>query len=224
MISKEIDEIAACIQKGIDNWRTAGNKLVELSKRQPDIFDRITARHPHISRDVLEVFARIGRKEIWPPLLMSNSLGAKKLLECNYDIQKELADKPIKVATHWKNNVIQHAEKRIHELSKAEVAMVFDGQGGVNNLDQQAWRLRNAGKEPEPAKKVLGPKDPAPEYAPPRMVNVDIGYFSIVVAPDGAITCTPCGKSPMAQPVRVIPNGTGHKSAIVLCYKQEYKS
>jgi hypothetical protein len=221
LIEKEIDAFAEQVRKGIGCWREAGHILVELSKRQPDIFRLIQARHPEISESTLQTFARIGRKEIWPPLLVDSSMGARKLLECNYDVQKEYAEKPIKVAIAWNGNEIKTCERKVQDLSRAECFIVFDGQGGVNTIDQQAWRLRPEKSRPGAAKVIDASAKEAPAYAPSRMVNVDIGYFSLVVDRDGKITCEPCGKSALAQPVRVIDAGNGLKSAIVLYYKQE---
>lgn len=222
-IDADIDKFALMLRQGIDTWRNAGKLLVDIAAKQPNIFDLITKRHPHISRATLETFARIGRNEIWPPLLADSSLGARRLLECHYEVQKRYADEPIKVAIAWKGGTIKTVEKRVSELSRAECSMVFGEDGKINTLDQQAWRLNRNMRACHPQASAIGPNDPAPAYPAPRMVNVDIGYFSLVIQPDGTIKCEPCGKSPIAQPVRVVPNGTGHKSAIVVYYKQEMK-
>ena len=221
LIEKEIDSFAEQVRKGIGCWREAGHILVELSRRQPDIFRLIQARHPEISESTLQTFARIGRKEIWPPLLVDSSLGARKLLECNYDIQKEYAEKPIKVAIAWDGHHVKTCERKIQELSRAECAIVFDGEGGVNTLDQQAWRLRPKAARPTPAKVINASAKEAPAYAPAKLVNVDLGYFKLTVGKDGAITCKPCEKSAIAQPVRVIEGDEGLRCAVVLYYKQE---
>jgi len=221
IIDTEIDSFVEQVNKGIDAWRQAGHILVELSKRQPDIFRLIMAKHPAINESTLQTFARIGRKEIWPPLLVDSSIGARRLLECDYDTQKEYAEKPVKVVIAWNGKDIKTKEVPIQSLSRAECAVVFDGEGGMHTLDQQAWRVRPDKKPIE--QKTIAPNAPAPAYAAPRMVNVDIGYFSLVIQPDGTVKCDPCGKSPMAQPVRVIDNGKCYKSAVVIYYKQEMK-
>ena len=106
------------------------------------------------------------------------------------------------------------------DVGRAECAIVFSDKGAVRTLEQQAFRLRSTAPE-----KKLADLDPRAEVknAAVRMVNVDIGYFSIVRKPDGTVTCEPCGKSPISQPVRLIPNGKGFESAIVVFYKQEMK-
>lgn len=220
---KQIHAFADLVRKGIDNWRTAGSTLVELAKGEPDIFKKIQAIYPNIATSTLETFMRIGRKEIWPPLLADSSYGARRLLECNYDVQKRYAEEPIEVAIEWRGDKIRSKKVRVSELSRSEAAIVFDGNGSMNNLEQQAFRLPAAYRNTN-APKVVAPEPSKPiAYRQPQKVNVDIGYFSLVIQPDGKIVCEPCGKSPIAQPIRVDPKAGGFKSAIVVCYKQEVK-
>ena len=215
----QIDKFSLLVRQGIDTWRTAGKLLLEMTNKDPGAMERIQERSG-LSHSVLITFARIGRNEIWPPLLMDSSLGVQKLLQCNYDDQKKYAADPIEIAYSWTGGKIKTIKRNVSELSRAECAIVFSNNGKIHTLEQQAFRLRS----PSPEKK-LADLDPRGEVknAAVRMVNVDIGYFSVVQAPDGTVTCEPCGRSPIAQPVRVIPNGTGFKSAIVLYYKQEMK-
>lgn len=215
----EIEHFALNIRQGIDHWRTAGKLLVDMTKKHPEAMTRIREK-TGLSDSVLQTFARIGRNEIWPPLLVDSSLGARKLLECHYQDQKRYAEEPIDVVIEWKDGKTKTIKKKVSDLNRAECAVVFDGRGGINNLDQQGFRLR--GETPMKLA-TLKHSDPAPVYQAPRAVNVDIGYFSVVMNPDGTVTQEPCGKSAMAQPVRLVKNGKGYQSAIVLYYKQEMK-
>lgn len=220
VLEKDIDKFAKLVRQGIDTWRTAGQILVQLAASTPDIIKRITTRYPHISESTLDTFLRIGRNEIWPPLLVDSSYGAKRLLECNYDLQKEYAQKPIKVAVSWRDGEIKSVEKKVSDLSRSEAAIVFDQRGGINNLEQQAFRLPGSSRTPT--------HTPAPVVAPikysaPKTVNVDIGYFKISIDGD-KIECEPCGRSAMAQPVRVIKNADSRCfQAVVVLYKTETK-
>ena len=219
MLEKDIDKFAKLVRQGIDTWRTAGEVLVKLAATTPDIIKRITERYPHISQSTLDTFLRIGRNEIWPPLLCDSSYGAKRLLECNYDLQKEYSQKPIQVAVSWRNGEIKSVEKKVSALSRSEAAIVFDQRGGINNLEQQAFRLPGSTRMPVVQAK---PVPPPIQYAAPRTVNVDIGYFSITVK-DGVATCVPCGRSTIAQPVRLQKSVNGDMSAPIVFYKTEIK-
>ena len=217
VLDSQIDKFTLLVRQGIDAWRNAGKLLVEMSKSDPSAMARIRERSG-LSDAMIQTFARIGRNEIWPSLLADSSMGAQKLLACHYEDQKKYASEPIEVAYEWRGGNIKTVKRKVNELSRAECAIVFSDKGTVHTLEQQAFRLRS----PAPEKKLadLDPRGEA-KNAAVRMVNVDIGYFSVVQAPDGTVTCEPCGRSPIAQPVRVIPNGKGFKSAIVLYYKQE---
>lgn len=218
---RDIDKFAELVRKGIDTWRTAGQVLVQLAAVTPDIVKRITDRYPHISESTLDTFLRIGRNEIWPPLLMDSSYGAKRLLECNYDIQKEYAQKSIQVATSWTNGEIKSVTRKVSDLSRSEAMIVFDARGGINNLEQQAFRLPGSFRSASLCPAV--PVAPPIKYTPPKTVNVNIGYFNMTVRGNSVIY-EPCGKSAMAQPVRVIKNNvTGELSAVVVFYKTETK-
>ena len=220
VLDSEIDKFTLFVRQGIDNWRNAGKILVDMTKKDPGAVARIKERSG-LSDAMIQTFARIGRNEIWPPLLVDSSLGARKLLECHYDEQKKYADAPIEVAYEWKGGKIKTVARRVSELSREECARVFGDGGKINTLDQQAFRLRD--NQPEKKVEDLGKRDQSPAFPAARLVNVDIGYWSVVQGPDGKVMCEPCGRSPVAQPVRVIPNGKGFKSAIVLYYKQEMK-
>ena len=219
ILDSQIDKFALLVRQGIDTWRTAGKLLIEMTEKDPSAVVRIKERSG-LSDAMIQTFARIGRNEIWPSLLADNSLGAQKLLLCRYDYQKKYASEPIEVACEWRAGNIKTVKRKVSELSRAECAIVFSEKGTVHTLEQQAFRLKN----PKPEKKAAD-LDPYGEFKNPavRLVNVDIGYFSVVQSPDGKVTCDPCGRSPIAQPVRVVPNGKGFRSAIVLYYKQEMK-
>lgn len=220
MLEKDIDKFVKLVRQGIDAWRTAGEVLVKLAATTPDIIKRITERQPHISQSTLDTFLRIGRNEIWPPLLCDSSYGAKRLLECNYDLQKEYSQKPIKVAVSWRNGEVKSVEKKVSDLSRSEAAIVFDQRGGINNLEQQAFRLPGSTQMPVVQAKPVAPPI---KYAAPKTVNVDIGYFNMSIDGD-KIEFEPCGRSAIAQPVRVIKNADSRCfQAVVVLYKTETK-
>lgn len=217
VLERDIDRFSDLIRKGIDNWRTAGSLLVEMARTTTDLFKKIQDRNPNISLSTLETFMRIGRKEIWPPLLVDSSYGARRLMECNYDIQKKYSEEPIEVAIEWRGDKIRSIKKKISELSRSEIAIVFDGQGGMNNLEQQAFRLPSSFRSSSRAP-IAAPLQNPIQYKAPVRISVDIGYFKLTAHKDGTVTSDPCEKSSDAQPVRIVNN-----TATIVCYKQETK-
>lgn len=201
-----IDTFYSLFRSGCEAWEEAGRVLVKFCEDTKDAFKLIRQKHPGISLETLHTFARIGRREIYPPLLIDPSPGAKKLLECPYEEQVKYSKEEVEVAVSPFGREIQTVKKKVSELTKSEAVVVFD-TGAIRSVEKQQFRIKESRKTPAQVPVTVTHK------------NVDLGYFQISIDPGGKITCTPCGKSPIAQPVRVMPHGTGHKSAIVLYYR-----
>src|SRR5688572_23774076 len=84
----DIDKFGKLVQPGIDAWNEAGKLLVLLMRQDSNIIPRIQAKFPDMSRDMIQVFERIGRKQIYAPLLADTSAAARKLLELPYQMQE----------------------------------------------------------------------------------------------------------------------------------------
>lgn len=201
--AKEIDLIVSDIRLGGEAWLRAGERLVKLHRIDPGVIDKIATKHPELSHEILVNFLRIGRHEVYPPLLAAaNKPGVSKLLDMPYEVQKRYAHEPIEIAVEWGKGKPKTIKKSVSLLTPREAGMVF-AETGVRTIEQQAFRLRES----------VAPKPQC------EGKNVDIGYFSLSADKDGKVTLTPCAKSSIAQPVRVIDNGTGWKSAIVVFYR-----
>lgn len=195
------------VQDGIDCWKKAGEILVQMKSADPEIFDRLSESHSFLTREVLEGFERIGLGQIYAPLLADTSAGANMLLKCPYEVQEKYYREPIDVAVEWSPGKISSVKKRVSRLSKKEVRMVFSHEGSINNLEQQAFRL----KQIDPKKN--GEKD--------STTTVDVGYYSLTVRPDGEVEVKKCAKNLIAQPVMVVPSETGYKTSVIVFYKMK---
>ena len=208
-IMDEAEKLVALIQEGIKAWNRAGAVLIELLNRDPDVFAKIHAAHPHISMATLHVFARIGYGQVYPPLLLDTSPGAQKLLECTRKLQEQFMDEPVEVALEWKGGKIRSVKKKVNELTRAEAALVFK-DGEMRNLEQQAFAL----KQPKESK--------ADTFAAvPARKNIDLGYYSVRMDADGVVRASPCKPSSIAQPVRMLPAADGTKHANIVFYFQQ---
>lgn len=203
-LNEQIDQFANLVTAGIRQWEQAGELLVKLVGDDRDAFAKIIKRYPTISLETLQLFDKIGRKQIFAPLVADKSLGARALLEMPYEVQKRLYTEPVKVAVGFKSGHVVTKEKPVRELSKKEVSLVF-GKDKVRNIEQQAFIIKHAPVEKQKREE--------------NMKTVDMGYYSLTCSPEGKIEMTQCAKSPIAQPVRVIPNGTGWRSAIIIFYR-----
>lgn len=194
------------VQDGIDCWKKAGEILVQMKAADPEIFDRLSESHSFLTREVLEGFERIGLGQIYAPLLADTSAGANMLLKCPYDVQEKYYREPIDVAVEWTTGKISSVKKRISRLSKREVRMVFSHDGSINNLEQQAFRLKHA-----------APKNNDDSNSK----TVDVGYYSLTVNPNGEVEVKKCAKNAIAQPVRVVQVDGGYKTSVIVFYKMK---
>lgn len=120
-----IAEFCSLVNKGIDAWTEAGRLLCDIVRDNPEAYINILSDNPHLSRDVLESFERIGRKEIHPYLLVDGSPGARRLAGLPYASQVKLYEGRITVVVKTKAGFEQR-RKRVCELTSKEAGLVFD--------------------------------------------------------------------------------------------------
>ena len=113
-----------------------------MKSREPDIFNVILATNPHMSNDILVTFERIGRREIYPYLLVDGSPGSRMLSALPYDTQVRLYNDEVPVVVR-SGDFTTTLRKRVPELSSREAALVFDG-ARVRPVTEQTRIIRNA--------------------------------------------------------------------------------
>jgi hypothetical protein len=96
-ITSQIDCFAKLVSEGIKKWEQAGKLLVALSDADPSVYSKITQRHPFVSMDMLMAFEKIGRKQLHPILLLSDSPAARKASTLPYQDQKKIIESGIYV-------------------------------------------------------------------------------------------------------------------------------
>lgn len=85
------------IQRGIDSWTHAGDILAKLIDKIPNVRENILEKCPHLTLEILYRFEAIGRKQLVPQTLMSNSPGMERLRLLSYDEQTKWLKEPIPV-------------------------------------------------------------------------------------------------------------------------------
>lgn len=120
-----ITQFCRLINDGIEAWVKAGELLVDITRDDPAAFGKIVSANPHLTHDILLSFERIGRKEIYPYLLVDGSPGAKLLCALPYDRQIKLYRSTVLVATKSKDGFGQE-HKRVCDLTAQEAARVFN--------------------------------------------------------------------------------------------------
>ncbi len=202
-----VDSFVALVQKGIDAWNEAGKRLVVAIEKDPGFCAKVRAAHPEISKDMLVVFERIGRKQIYAPLLADNSVGARALLEMPYADQERYSKGMVPVVQDVKTGRI--TERRVSDLSRAEAKLVF-GFGEVRDPKHQVAYLL---EQKTGMKKAID----LPPAAPVKKNVTKLGCFKVVIE-GSKLTLTPCTETYRAQQVRVTKPEKGPFEAEVLLY------
>lgn len=131
-----IESFINMVREGISLWHRAGELLIKLVDDNPNIYSDIIQRNSGITFEMLLVFERIGRKQIYPPLLMDNSPGARRLLEMPYDVQERFSKEPVDVVVNG-DMLAPSVEKRyVKELSASDAKIVF-GTSRVRSVSEQ---------------------------------------------------------------------------------------
>lgn len=133
-----IERFVVLFQRGYDAWIEAGKVVAAALEDDPDFADKVHAEHPEISVDTVYAFDRLGRKELHPKLLISDSPGAKKLRRLPYSLQEKCIDNPvpllIKTEKGWE---ILNAS--VFNLNSEQANQVFDADGIRPEAAQRTW-------------------------------------------------------------------------------------
>ena len=86
---RKVAEFATLIREGLDAWEKAGELLVEMVDECEHTYKNIIQEMPEMSYEVLSRFEQIGRKQLYPKLLLSGSTGLRKLATLPYSEQKK---------------------------------------------------------------------------------------------------------------------------------------
>lgn len=118
-------EFCTLVKSGLDSWVKAGELLCAIQADDPDAFGKLVKMQPELSTETLRTFVRLGKREIYPPLLSSGSVGARKLLELPYSEQVRLCAAPINVAV-LKGGEVVIEQRTLCELSRREAEVAFN--------------------------------------------------------------------------------------------------
>jgi hypothetical protein len=189
----QITRFVQLVQAGIQSWEKAGKILVQELEKDPNFKQAVKDASPEISSDLLDTFERIGRKQIYAPLLADSSPASRALLELPYEMQERYFNEPIPVLVGLSKGKQTVQNKKLGDLSRAEVRQVFS-KGCIRTPEEQTWTF------PEPKK---------PVKAATQILEkpVQVGYFKLDCDGKGNVTVTPTTHDPRAQYVRIIPKG-----------------
>lgn len=89
--------VAQLITKGLEAWFEAGQIVAEEVDKDEAFIEVVCDSCPAITPQILWRFYAIGKKQIVPELLLSDSPGCRRLIKLPYDLQKKYLEQPIPV-------------------------------------------------------------------------------------------------------------------------------
>lgn len=211
-ILTEIEVFAKLVREGIDAWTKAGELLVACLDKDREFLAKVRKAHPEISYQMLLVFERIGRRQIYAPLLADNSLGAKALLETPYEVQERYSREPIPVVESLMRGKI--VGRHVSELTRTDVKLVFDKERLLTPKEQIA-KLREARNRTRPSAGVVIEK-----REPSKAKITKLGYFKVTSRKDG-LFLEPTKDTPDAQVVNLTLDKSGYYTGVIVVSKEE---
>jgi hypothetical protein len=141
----QIEQFIKLFTQGLEAWVEAGKLVAAALEQDPEWAEKVHAAHPEISEDVIYAFDRIGRRELHPKLMLSDSPGAKKLRKLPFSIQQKHADAPVPVLIK-SGGKIETLEVSVFNLTSDQANQVFDESGVRPVAAQRAWIEDRASK------------------------------------------------------------------------------
>src|SRR5262245_49511922 len=97
-----IDGIIFLIEDGIKAWELAGQTLTAIRAKEPQAYRIIMERRPWMTPQMLHTLERIGKKEVYPYVLLEPSHHAQWLLGYSYAEQERACTKGVEVLLYYK--------------------------------------------------------------------------------------------------------------------------
>lgn len=166
-LDARIQQFADLVQRGVDAWVDAGKILCEMVAEDSEVREKICDRVSWMTMDVLDGFERIGRKDVYPFLLLQQSPGAHRLIKLDYETQKRFYDAEIPVAILRRGEIITES-KRLNQLSWKEADTAISDTGirpiaEQRKLLQPKIRIREVAPKVERIEEEIESLDAEPE-------------------------------------------------------------
>ncbi len=123
-----IDLFGQYVEQGVEAWKKAGEILVVMIDADDSARGKILNKYPWMNVDILASFERIGNGQLYAPLLLDSSPGARRLSQLPYDQQAKLYGSNVEVATVRGGEVITSVRK-LTLLNESEARLVLSDTG-----------------------------------------------------------------------------------------------
>lgn len=198
----QVESFVSFVNAGLEYWRKAGELLVQMLHNDPLAFKKIMRQCPSISMDILVAFERIGRKQVFPKLLLDPSPGSRRLLTLPYEMQERYCAEKVKVLLQWRPGNPNYIEKHVQSLTSSEVEQVF-GVDGARTLEQQ-HEFHASKHQPQPKMRAESRRGMSSNRHDNTVGLKSCGYYKIVMKSGEPTLVKMDGDFPYAIPVELI--------------------
>lgn len=139
VLENKIDQFIGKVALGKTFFEDAAKLLVTMIDEEPDVCERIVAtkRADWLTKDVLDTFEAIGRKQLVVDAIFLPKHVLARLIALPTSEQSLIATKPIRVHNGAANRRgTETVVKRASELSRREAAQVI-GPNGLRSVEEQ---------------------------------------------------------------------------------------
>jgi len=146
-----MDEFLEAVSVSGDSLARAGQILVRAVESDPLAKDKLMERHPCLTLDLIEVFEKIGRRQLYHRCCMSNRPGISALRACNYSDQVRFFEEPIPLLLVNGKDDTDHILVSAHTMNSDQVRQVFR-KGHIRTLGEQRAYIES--QKPKPVQVV----------------------------------------------------------------------
>ena len=139
----QIEAFITHFRRGVEEWITAGEILVQMVEQDPYVYDYIIQQCPQINAGILGRFEQMGRKTLHPQLLLTASPGFAKLQRLPYSLQERYIEEPVPVIVHTEDGTDVLLVKA-KDMTKEQAAQVFAPGRIRTEGEQKAFLVQQA--------------------------------------------------------------------------------
>lgn len=128
-------QVADLIYQGVDSWLKAGEIIAREMDKNPDFIEQISDQYPDLPVNILYRFEQIGRKQVYPRLLLNDSPGARRLIKMPYALQVKYSDEPMALLTKSGDSL----KVEVRNLTPDQANQAFASDHIRTLAEQRAW-------------------------------------------------------------------------------------
>jgi len=124
--NNQVNEFVSLVAQGIECWSKAGEIIVNLLDTQNMTIQEITESSEFLTEDIVTRFEQLGRKQLFPRLLVADYPAARHLIRLPYSEQKRIIEGSVELL------VMQGKESstlmvKPENMTTAQCKQAFDG-------------------------------------------------------------------------------------------------